>query len=174
MPLYEFENKRPAIGSDTFVHPQAVLIGAVSLGRGCYVGAGAVLRADWGKIVVSDGSNIQENCVVHLLPDGAVTMGPASHIGHGAVLHNCRLGTHVLVGMGAILQDHVSVGDRAVIGVGSVLKAEMEVPPGKLVVGVPARIIGDVSPALKARSEWGTKIYQGLPERCRTGMRQIE
>ncbi len=174
MPRYEFENRRPTVDPDVFVHPQAVLIGAVTLSRGCYVGAGAVLRADWGEIVVGAGSNIQENCVVHVLPEGRVAMGPGSHIGHGAVLHNCRLGNHVLVGMGAILQDHVSVGDGAVIGAGSVLKAEMKVPPGKLVVGVPARIVGDVSSALKARSEWGTKLYQGLPERCRIGMRKIE
>jgi len=140
MGLYEFENRRPDVHPSAFVYPEAVLIGDVELGADCYVGPGAVLRGDWGGIVVGSGSNIQENCVFHVLPDESVVLGPGSHIGHGAILHTCTLGIHVLVGMGAIIQDYAVIGDGAIISVGSILKAGMTVPPEKLVIGVPGRI----------------------------------
>ena len=173
MAVYEFEGKRPRIDPSAFVHPEAVIIGGVEIGAGCYVGAGAVLRGDWGDIVVGEGSNVQENCVVHVKTDEIVTLGPSSHVGHGAILHGCELGFHVLVGMGAILHDRVSVGDEAIIGSGSVLPEGMKVPPGKLVVGIPARIVGDVDQKQKEYSEWGTKIYQALPPRCHASLRRI-
>jgi len=174
MGLYEFENKRPDIHPSAFVHPEAVLIGDVELGADCYVGPGAVLRGDWGGIVVGPGSNIQENCVFHVLPDESVVLGPGSHIGHGAILHTCTLGVHVLVGMGAIIQDHAVIGDGAIISAGSSHKAGMTVPPEKLVIGVPGRIAGDVSREQKERSEWGTKVYQALPARCYAALRRVE
>jgi phenylacetic acid degradation protein len=133
MTLYEFEGKRPEVHPDAFVHPEAVIIGGVTLDADCYVGAGAVLRGDWGDIVVAKGSNVQENCVIHARPDEVVRLGPSSHVGHRAILHGCTLCTHVLVGMGAILHDGVVVGDEAVIASGCVLLEGMQVPPGKLV-----------------------------------------
>ena len=174
MAIYEFEGKRPDIEPTTFVHPQAVIIGGVKLGPGCYVGAGAVLRGDWGDIVVGEGSNIQENCVVHAGPGERVILGPSSHIGHGAILHGVTLGIHVLVGMGAILNDNVEVGDGSLIGAGSILLEGMKVPPGKLVLGVPARIMGDLTEKLRKANEWGTKLYQGLPPRCHSSMRRLD
>ncbi len=174
MTLYEFEGKRPQVHPDAFVHPDAVLIGGVTLGADCYVGAGAVLRGDWGDIVVAKGSNVQENCVIHVRPDEVVRLGPSSHVGHGAILHGCTLCTHVLVGMGAILHDGVVVGDGAVIASGCVLLQGMEVPPGKLVIGVPGRVVGDVRPEQREFWEWGTRLYQGLPARCHASLRRIE
>lgn len=173
MAFYEFEKKRPEVHPSAFVHPEAVLIGGVKLGADCYVGAGAVLRGDWGDISIGDGSNIQENCVFHVIPDESVVLGPESHIGHGAILHTCTLGRHVLVGMGAVIQDHVKIGDGSIIGAGAILKAGMTVPPAKLVVGIPGRIAGDVSEEKRKAAAWGTKIYQGLPARCHATLRRI-
>lgn len=110
MGIYEFEGHRPQIEPSAFVHPEGMVIGRVFISANCYVGAGAVLRVDWGDIVIGEGSNIQENCVLHVRLDEAVTAGPSSNIGHGAILHTCTRGYHVLVGMGAILCDGVSVG----------------------------------------------------------------
>ena len=174
MPFYEFEGKRPQVHANAFVHPEAVVIGGVTLGAGCYVGAGAVLRGDWGDIVVGEGSNVQENCVIHVRPGEVVRLGPSSHVGHGAILHGCTLGEHVLVGMGAILHDDVLVGDGAVIASGCVLLEGTEVPPDKLVVGVPGRVVGDVRPEQRVFWELGTRLYQGLPERCHASLRRIE
>jgi phenylacetic acid degradation protein len=84
--------------------------------------------------------------VIHVRPGGVVRLGPSSHVGHGAILHGCTLGEHVLVGMGAISHDDALVGDGAVIASGCVLLEGMETPPGKLVAGVPGRVVGDVRP----------------------------
>ncbi len=173
MAIYEFEGKRPEIEPSTFVHPEAVIIGGVKLAAGCYVGAGAVLRADWGNIVVGEGSNIQENCVIHVRVDEYVRLGPSSHIGHASILHGCTLGVHVLVGMGSIINDHVEIGDEAVLGAGCVLTEGKKIPPGKLVVGVPGRVIGDVSEKVRKLSDWGTKEYQALPPRCHKSLHRI-
>src|SRR5450756_86839 len=90
MPLYAFEGRKPRIRRTSHVHETAVVIGDVTIGENCYVGAGACLRGDWGEIVVCDGSNIQENVVIHAGPDSITFLGPNSHIGHGAILHGCR------------------------------------------------------------------------------------
>jgi len=173
MAIYEFEGKRPEIEPSTFVHPEAVIIGGVKLAAGCYVGAGAVLRADWGDIVVGEGSNIQENCVFHVRVNECVTLGPSSHIGHASILHGCTLGVHVLVGMGSIINDNVEIGDGSFLGAGCVLTEGKKIPPGKLVVGVPGRVVGDVSEKIRELSDWGTREYQALPPRCHKFLRRI-
>ncbi len=174
MALYEFEGKRPKIAASAYVHPEAVLIGGVTLGEQCYVGAGAVLRADWGDIEIGDGSNVQENCVIHVRPGDMVRLGPASHVGHGAIIHGAGLGQHVLVGMGAILHDDVFVGDGSVIGAGCVVLEGAKIPPNSLVVGVPGKVIGQVSEKQAELMWWGTRLYQALPQRCHEGLRRID
>ncbi|MGD9124331.1 MAG: hypothetical protein PVG60_04515, partial [Desulfarculaceae bacterium] len=100
MALYEFEGNRPQISDQAFVHPEAVLIGRVSVEAECYVGAGAKLRGDVGRIMVGQGSNIQENCVLHTLVEQEVKIHPHVHVGHGSILHGCEIHPEVLVGMG--------------------------------------------------------------------------
>jgi carbonic anhydrase/acetyltransferase-like protein (isoleucine patch superfamily) len=174
MPLYEFECKRPQIAESAFVHPEATLIGGVIIGEGCYVGPGAVLRGDWGDIVVGDGSNIQENCIVHAAPDSVATLGLASHIGHGSIIHGATLGEHVLVGMGAILDEEVTVGDGCIIGAACFVPRGTSIPPRKVVIGVPGRVVGDVTPEQEEFAWWGTGVYQELPARCHAGLRRID
>jgi phenylacetic acid degradation protein len=173
MALYEFEGKRPNIGEGAFVHPEAVLIGGVTVGEGCYVGAGAVLRGDWGDIVIGAGSNIQENCVLHVRPDEVTDIGPACHIGHGAAIHGATLGRHVMVGMNAVIHDGAVIGDEALVGAGCVVLADAEIPGGKMVVGVPGKVVGDVSREQVEAWDWGLKLYQALPARCEKGLRRL-
>lgn len=132
MPLYEFGGRRPQIGAGSYVHPAAVLIG----GR-CFTGPNASLRGDTGTVTAGDGSNVQDNCVLH---GRHCILGPNSHLGHGAEVHGVTLGDHVLVGINAI------VLDRAVIGAGAVVAPRAAVPARKLLMGVPAAIVSDVSP----------------------------
>lgn len=165
MPLYEFEGRRPRISESSYIHEEAVIIGRVVIGEGCYVAAGAVLRGDWGEIVVGDGSNIQENVVIHARPECVTRLGDNSHVGHGAILHGCELGEHVLVGMGSILNDDVSVGDNAVIASGALLPPRMEVPARSLVVGVPAKVVKEVPDQQNDYFWLGTRLYQTLPGR---------
>lgn len=173
MPLYEFEGRRPRIGSTSFVHDEAVLIGKVTIGEGCYVAAGAVLRADWGEIEVGDGSNIQENVVIHARPEAVTRLAGDSHVGHGAILHGCTLESHVLVGMGAILNDDVHVGEGVVIGSGALLPPREKVPPRVLVVGVPARVVRELTPEMAEYASWGTRLYQTLPGRYHGSLKLI-
>ncbi|KGP76685.1 carbonic anhydrase [Desulfosporosinus sp. Tol-M] len=174
MAIYEFEGKRPSIGKGSYISPEATIIGDVTLGEGCYVAAGARMRGDWGKITIGAGSNIQENCIIHATPGCEAVLGPRSHIGHGAILHTPKFAEHVLVGMGAIIMDNASIGDGCLIGAGALVVENTVVPPYKLVVGSPAKIVADLSDETAQRNlDEATSYYLTLPERSHKGIRQI-
>lgn len=166
MAFYEFEGKKPSIGKGTYVHTEATVIGDVEIGEGCYIGPGACVRGDWGAVVIGSGSNIQENCVIHVLPGDTAILGNKSHIGHGAILHTPRLGEHVLVGMGAIIMDHVTLGDGCCVGAGAVVKEKTEVPPHKLVLGIPAKVVADINDEMRRHLEWATDCFDNFPRQA--------
>jgi phenylacetic acid degradation protein/carnitine operon protein CaiE len=105
--IYEFNGYRPVVHPSSFVHPQASVIGNVIIGRKVYVGPGAAIRGDWGEVLIEDGCNVQENCVIHMFPGLPVHLHPNAHIGHGAVLHGVTVGRNSLIGMNAVLMDNV-------------------------------------------------------------------
>ena len=113
MPIYEFENIRPVVDPSAFVHPTASLIGDVIVGPACLVGPGASLRGDIGRIVMERGSNVQDNCTVHTFPGKDCIIGPDGHVGHGAVLHGCRLEANAMIGMNAVVMDDVIVAGNS-------------------------------------------------------------
>lgn len=156
------------------MHPEATVRGGVTSGEGCYVGAGAVLRGDRGDIVIGPGSNTQENCVVHLRPDKVTVIGPSCHIDRGAVIHGATLGRHVMAGMHAVIHDGVSTGDEALVRAGCVVLGDADIPPGNLVVGVPGRIVGEVTEEQKHAWDLGLKLCRELPLRCAESLRQQE
>ena len=172
MALYEFEGKRPVIDASSFIHPDATIIGDVTVGEGCYIGAGAVIRGDWGSVVIGPESNVQDNCVIHVLPGESAILGPRSHIGHGTILHSPRLGEHVLVGMGSIIMDFTTIGDGCCVGAGAMITANTNIPPFKLVLGSPAKVVADVNDKMQQSLVEATKWYQGLPPRCKS-MKQV-
>ncbi len=173
MPLYQFEGKRPWVAPEAFVHPLAVLIGDVTVEAGCYVGAGAVLRGDIGSVKIGNGSNVQENCVVHTFPDKVTMLHADSHIGHGCILHGCEICSNVLVGMGSIVADGVRINSDCLIGAGSFIEFGTEIPAGSLVVGAPAKVIRPVGPEhLKSIVE-GRALYQELTRRYLKSFREI-
>jgi carbonic anhydrase/acetyltransferase-like protein (isoleucine patch superfamily) len=174
MAIYEFEGKVPEVGEGSFVHPEATLIGGVRIGKGCFIGPGARLRADWCDIEVSDGSNVQDNCIIHGRPGFTVRLGPRSHVGHGAVLHGVVLGEHVLVGMNAVVQDDAEIGDGCIIGSGCVVKPRMQVPARKIVMGVPGKIVGDVAESQEQVWTMATQFYQELPPRYMDTARLVQ
>lgn len=166
MPLYEFEGKSPRFAPSSFVHPDAIVIGNVTIGEKCFIGAGAVLRGDYGSIVISDGSNVQENCVVHAQPDTTAVVEENVDIGHGSIIHGpCTIKSNVTVGMGAIICDGCEVGSGSFIGAGSLLIPNTVIPPKKLAVGNPARVIKDVTEKHTTFSRVAVELYQGLCER---------
>ena len=99
MPIYQIDGLTPVVPEESFVHPTAVLIGDVILGKGVYVGPNASLRGDFGRIVVKDGANIQDNCVMHGFPEQDTVVEEDGHIGHSAILHGCIIRRNALVGM---------------------------------------------------------------------------
>jgi phenylacetic acid degradation protein len=173
MPMYEFEGKKPRVGETSFIHPTAVLVGGVTIGENCYIGPGAVLRGDFGFIEIGDGSNVQENAVIHTFPEQTALLAKDSHIGHGAIVHGSKIGENVLVGMGAVLHEGVEVGENCIIGSGCVITDNRKIPAGKLVVGVPGKIVGDVSPEMHRAKVAGTRLYQTLPRRYRESFKLL-
>lgn len=167
MAIYEFEGKRPVIGKDCFIHPQAVIIGEVELGERCYVGAGAVIRGDYGKIVIGNGTNIQENCVIHSEPETIAIIEENSLIGHSAIVHGpCLVQQNVTVGMGSIISSGCELESESLLAAGSVLPPGRTVPKAKIAMGNPARVVKDMDEQNRIYNQIGVKLYQDLALRC--------
>ncbi len=164
MPLYAFGGAQPLIDPSAFVHPEAVLIGHVTIGARCYVAPGACIRGDFCSIRVGAGSNIQDSCVIHGYPGTEVVLDEDCHLGHCCVIHGARLERDILVGMNAVILDNAVLGAQCVIGSGCVVPAGFFVPPRKLAVGVPARIVADVSEERLQSKGLGTRWYQQLAQ----------
>jgi phenylacetic acid degradation protein len=166
MTVYSLEGIVPVVDPSSFVHPRATLIGDVIIGPRCYIGPGAALRGDMGRIIVGAGSNVQDNCVLHTFPAKEVRLEEDSHIGHGAVLHGCTVLRAALVGINAVVMDDVIVGEQSLVGAASFVRAGFIVPPRTLVMGAPARVIRELTAEELAWKAVGTREYQDLTVRC--------
>ena len=174
MPAYEYEGVRPVVDPESFVHPTAVLIGDVIIGPGCLVGPGASLRGDIGRIVMKEGSNVQDNCTVHCFPGKDVIIEENGHIGHGAVLHGCTIKRNALIGMNSVIMDDAVIGENAFVAALSFVKAGMEVPSKMLVAGIPAKILRELKGEEIDWKTQGTGVYQSLARRYLATMKEIE
>jgi carbonic anhydrase/acetyltransferase-like protein (isoleucine patch superfamily) len=172
-PFYSFEGHTPSIHPTAFVHPSASVIGRVWIGKDVFIGPGAVLRGDFGRIEVEAGANIQDNCVVHMFPGDTVRISEGAHIGHAAVVHGALVGKNVLIGMSSVLMDKVEVGDESIVGALSFVPTGMKIPSRKLLLGNPARIIKDVSPEMLEWKTLGTLLYQKLPAACQQSLSSV-
>ncbi len=160
--IYAYDGIVPVIDPAAFVHPAAVVIGDVIIGAGCYVGPCAVLRGDFGRIVLEEGSNVQETCVVHSFPGRDVVIEASGHVGHGAVLHGCRIGRNALIGMNAVIMDEAVVGENSIVAAMAFVKAGTVIPPASLAVGSPAKVVRTLSDEDISWKTQGTAIYQRL------------
>lgn len=145
MVLYRFEDKEPRIGEGTYVSHSAEVIGDVSIGKQCYIGPGAKIRGDYGTILIGNKTSIEENCVLHARPNETCKIGNLVTVGHGSILHNCTIKDYAVIGMGAIVSDYAVVGVWSVVAEGCVVKNKQIVGNEKIVVGIPAKIVGEVS-----------------------------
>lgn len=173
MPCYEIDGLVPVVDPTAFVHPTAVLIGDVIVGAGCYVGPLASLRGDFGRLVLEAGANLQDTCVMHGFPGTDTVVEAHGHIGHGAVLHGCRIRRNALVGMNAVVMDNAVVGEAAMVAACAFVKAGMEVPPRHLAAGVPAKIVRELTDQELAWKAEGTATYQALARRCFASLREV-
>ncbi|MGB9628326.1 MAG: gamma carbonic anhydrase family protein [Thermodesulfobacteriota bacterium] len=165
MSIYKFEGKIPKISKTTYIHPKSVIIGDVEIGDGCFIGAGAVLRGDFGKIVVGRRTSIQENCVIHVGEEKVSFIDNDVIIAHGAILHDVTLRSYVMVGMGSILMNGVFCEDHVIIGAGSVVKENFHIPSNVVIAGNPARIIRPLSEEQRRRIHQGVRTYNDLVKR---------
>jgi carbonic anhydrase/acetyltransferase-like protein (isoleucine patch superfamily) len=172
--VYEFKGFIPVVHESSFIHPQASVIGNVIIGKNVYVGPSAVIRGDWGEIVIEDGCNVQENCTVHMFPGKTITLKAGAHIGHGAIIHGANIGANCLIGMNAVIMDDVEMGDECIVGVLAFVKAGTKIPNRKMLVGNPATIIKDVSDEMIDWKTKGTALYQQLPKECFDTMKAVE
>jgi carbonic anhydrase/acetyltransferase-like protein (isoleucine patch superfamily) len=154
----------PVIDPTSYVHPTATVIGHVTVGARCFIGAGAVLRGDWGRIILEDGCNVQENAVLHMFPGTTVKLETGAHIGHGAMVHGASIGEQCMVGMNAVVLDDVKIGKESIVGALTLVKAQSHWPERSLIVGNPGKRIGDVSDEMIAHKIEGTALYQNWPE----------
>ena len=162
MSIWSWDRIVPVIDPDAFVHPDATVLGDVIIGPGVYVGPQCVLRGDFGRIEIGAGANVQETCVVHTFPNLGVVIEPSGHIGHGAVLHGCRIGRNVMVGMNAVVMDEAEIGENSIVAAMAFVKAGAKIPPRSLAVGSPARVTRELSDEEIAWKTRGTGIYQRL------------
>jgi carbonic anhydrase/acetyltransferase-like protein (isoleucine patch superfamily) len=170
--IYEFQGYKPVIHESAFVHPQAAVTGNVIIGKNVYIGPGAAIRGDWGKI--EDGCNVQENCTIHMFPGTTVLLKESAHIGHGAIIHGATIGRNAMIGMNSVIMDDVVIGDECIIGALTFVPAETIFPNRKVVVGNPAKIIKDVSDTMIDWKTKGTSLYQQLPKDCTESLKECE
>ncbi len=171
---YSFNGFTPVVHESSFIHPQAAVTGNVIIGKDVYVGPGAAIRGDWGEIIIEDGCNVQENCTIHMFPGKSMVLKAGAHIGHGAIIHGANIGANCLVGMNAVIMDDVTIGDECIIGALSFVKAGMQVPNRKMVLGNPAEIIKSVTDEMIEWKTKGTALYQQLPKQCFDTLKAVE
>lgn len=172
--LYSFRNRAPSVGKDSYVSEHAVVIGDVRIGDGCYIGHGAILRADYGSIEVGDGTAVEEGVIVHAGPDSLCRIGAKVTIGHGAIVHSARIGDFAVIGMGAILSIRSEVGEGTIVAEGALIKWGEKVAPGLLVGGSPVRELRKITDAERKMWDAGKQMYIDLAaEYLRDGMRPV-
>ncbi|RLI50865.1 MAG: gamma carbonic anhydrase family protein [Candidatus Thorarchaeota archaeon] len=173
MTVYEFEGRVPRIGENSYVSPSAAVIGKVTLGRQCYVAPGAVIKGDYGEIVIGDGTNVQDNVIVHARPNEKTVIGNDVTLGHGCIVHNAVIEDYATIGMGAIVSDYAIVRKWAVVGEGAVVKARDEIPEASVAVGIPARAIRELDEQHKKEFEEYKGIYRSLARRYPSGLKRL-
>ncbi len=172
MPYYAFDGITPVVHPDAYVHPTAVVIGDCHIAPGCYVAPNAVLRGDFGCLVLKRGSNLQDCCVVHSFPEQQTVIGEDGHIGHGAILHSCTIGRNALVGINAVVMDGAVVGESSIVAAHTFIKAGMEIPPCRLVIGSPAKVVRELTDEEMQAKARGTQEYQKLVVRSKASMEE--
>lgn len=143
--IYEYDGIRPVIAADAWVAPDANVIGKIELEHRSSVWFGATLRGDNEMIKIGAGTNVQENTVMHTDMGYPLVIGPNCTIGHKAMLHGCVIGEQSLVGMGATILNGAKIGDNCLIGAGALIPEGREIPDGSLVMGMPGKVIRDLS-----------------------------
>ncbi|MDB4324453.1 gamma carbonic anhydrase family protein [Crocinitomicaceae bacterium] len=167
MSVYSFNGFIPVIKESSFIHPKASVTGNVIIGENVYIGPNAAIRGDWGKVIIEDGCNVQENCTIHMFPGTTVLLKKGAHIGHGAIIHGGIIGENCLIGMNSVIMDDAVIEDECIVGALSFVAAKSVFSKRSLIVGNPAKKIKEVSDEMISWKTKGTSLYQTLPKECK-------
>ncbi len=166
MSVYSFNGFIPVIKESSFIHPKASVTGNVIIGENVYIGPNAAIRGDWGKVIIEDGCNVQENCTIHMFPGTTVLLKKGAHIGHGAIIHGGIIGENCLIGMNSVIMDDAVIEDECIVGALSFVAAKSVFSKRSLIVGNPAKKIKEVSDEMISWKTKGTSLYT-LPKECK-------
>lgn len=169
MPIYAFEERRPTIAATAYVSPSAIIIGGVTIGERCYIGHGVILRGDYGTIEIGDETAVEEGVIVHARPEDFTRIGRRVTLGHGAMVHNAVIHDGAVIGMRAVVSDFSEVGEGAIVGELGLVKNGQKVPPRKVAVGVPVKVIAEVDERHRAMTHWAKDLYVDLAARYAGG-----
>ncbi len=159
----------PRIDPSCYVAPEAIIIGDVVIDKGCSIWPYAVIRADFSKVRIGEGSSIQEHCQIHGNPGKPIIIGKDVSVGHGAIVHAAQVGDYVIVGMNSTILDGAEIGSGSIVGANALVKEGMKVPEGSLVVGVPAKIVKQGDPSLREKAKKNAEAYHKLRDAHKRG-----
>jgi carbonic anhydrase/acetyltransferase-like protein (isoleucine patch superfamily) len=163
--LFEFQERRPTVGRESYVSDTAVVVGDVRIGDNCYIGHGAILRGDLGSIEIGHGTAVEEGVVIHVMPDRVCSVGERVTIGHGAIIHATSIGDRALIGMGAVLSIDAVIGTNTIIAEGSVVRMKQTIPEGVVAGGNPAVVIRKITLEEKEYWDMGADLYIDLAKK---------
>ena len=171
MPIYEIENKRPIIGEGTWIAPSADIVGDVTIGKNCFVGYGAVVRGDFGKIIIGDETLVEENVVIHCAR--SVEIKDKVIIGHMVMIHDAVIERRSLIGMMSMICDGATIGDWTILAEQSLVRKNQTIPSGKIYAGSPAREVGNLTERHRNRMRSGLRSYAGLIQKYHKTFKRI-
>ena len=171
--MFAFEGRSPRVSASAWIAPTATLVGDVTVEDEASVWYGAVLRADFGPIIVRRGANVQDGSVLHGGADPVTEVGEGATIGHLCVVHGCVIGAEALIGNGATVLDGAVIGARALVAAGATVPPGLAVPDGMLAVGVPARVAGEVRGGALRWVQTNPEVYRELARRHAAGARPV-
>ncbi len=174
MTLYALGDDRPQIGKDTWIAPDANLIGKVVVEAAASVWFGCTIRADHEEIRIGAGTNVQENCVMHIDMGFPLTIGAGCTIGHKVMLHGCTIGENSLIGMGATVLNGATIGKNCLIGAGALITEGKDIPDGSLVMGVPGKVVRSLDEAAIQGLRASALHYQENMRRFRDTMVEVD
>lgn len=173
MPVYEFEGKHPEVDPSAYIFPTAVVIGNVTIGKEVWIGPGAVIRGDYGEIVIGDYTAVEDNVVVHARPNERTTVGKHVTIGHLSVIHTPTIHDWAVIGMGSTVSDFAEIGEWAAVAEGAVVRNRSVVPNHGIAAGVPAKVIGETTEEYRALWTDYKKNYNTFCRRYSENLKSI-
>jgi len=162
MAIYRYGERIPRIGKNSYISDSARVIGDVTIADNCYIGHGAIVRGDYGKIIIGAGTAVEENAILHIRPNGILELEERVTVGHGAIIHGKLIKSHAVIGIGSVIGFDVVIGSWTIIAEGCVVPQNTIIPDEKITGGVPFKIIGDVKQKHKDFWTYGKQLYVDL------------